>query len=374
MPDTLQITSWTGADGCNCCCDSVGIEYEAIHVGDHVAVGSPVAVSARSNSGGLVTLTVASGHGIVDGDYILISGVAPGPGGILLPSNGYDTYPRMSAVAYGVTATTISYAQVTGSSFSEATTVCGGTVTKSALSSCDTCIGESDTSYCATHHWLNGERVTNPLNAKLLCDGVAVTGVTWSLSLVCRNQLFYTVTRRQRVSGTATLTIGSHILEVGDEIKVNFFYSGDTDASWNTATGATVAITAVTATTISYNNSGYPDYDGSGSWVCAVEFPTCKDAQGFSIYVDTPACSGDAYCGQGTPSWDTCGVETGVNRNVGFTFNPTDPLTTFSWGAHWTNGNADTRFFVKLTATWNGRKYHTYVDVHAHNDGCAMPT
>jgi len=80
-------------------------------------------------------------------------------------------------------------------------------------------------------------------------DGLTVFGSVAEGSLTAPSQV--ATTHRARTSNIATLTVASHTFAVGDTINITAFTGGNT--AFN-ATGQTV--TAVTATTVSYANTG----------------------------------------------------------------------------------------------------------------------
>lgn len=189
-------------------------------------INDTVAITNASYVDPTVTLTVASGHGIVAGDTIVVSGLAP---------SGYNVTATVTAVG----ATSIEY-EVTGLGALTTTTgtitfskimyhSAGWTLSKKGFTPSANGQFESFIDYCF---------FTNGNELKTSADGI-----TWGTTNLLNT---IDITAVDYSDPTVTLTVPSgHGVIVGDSITV----SGLAPSGYN----GTFTVTAITATTIVYS-------------------------------------------------------------------------------------------------------------------------
>jgi hypothetical protein len=237
-------------------------------VGEYINIAwvREFASAAVTRSGNVVTATLPSGHEFQSGDQVNIGSASPGSFG--------GTFNLT-----GVGATTVTWAQ-TGSNESGTATVKDQSNDYSQVQISE--VATNTFKYVDGGHNLTSMG-TSPIaqNARnfpyymevkvegtvvyVRCWGRHQTAPSWTvpdgrmlvidLDKVNQN---YTVTASSRTSNIATLTIGAHDFMVGNRINVDI-----TDATGDTSNGT---VSAITATTVSYLNTGANDADmGTGT-------------------------------------------------------------------------------------------------------------
>lgn len=190
------------------------------------AINDSVAITNASYSDPTITLTVASGHGIVAGDEIVVTGLAP---------SGYN----VTATVTAVTATEIEY-EVTGLGALTTTT---GTASFSKISYYSAGWNDADKGFTKDANmefetFIGYCFATNGSQLKTSSDG-QTWGTTNLLNTIEITAVAYS-------DPTVTLTVPSgHEVEVGDEITI----SDLAPSGYN----GTHTVTAVTDTTIAYS-------------------------------------------------------------------------------------------------------------------------
>ena len=192
-------------------------------------INDTVAITNASYSDPTITLTVASGHGIVAGDIIVVSGLVP---------SGYN----VTATVTAVTATEIEY-EVTGLGALTTTTgtitfskimyySAGWTLAKKGFTPSVKMRFENFISYCFA---TNGDEIKS-----------SADGITWGTTNLLNTVEISAVSYADPL---VTLTVPSgHGVVVGDEITV----SDLAPSGYN----GTFTVTAVTSTTIVYSTAG----------------------------------------------------------------------------------------------------------------------